>query len=104
MYSLLLEEATDSDRSYLGVLQLCHRVIQPSGKGRLSDVHICGHVVGSAVVKFLDISSPPSYEIFLINTLTGARWWYDPKLPQVCQKQKIYVYVLIAYHFILPEV
>jgi hypothetical protein len=50
--------------------------------GTISDIKVCGRIVGAAIAKFSDMSYPPSYEVLLIDAITGSTLLFDPELPQ----------------------
>jgi hypothetical protein len=82
VYSLISTEGADCDPRP-GGLRLCHSFTLPEYKGTVSDINVCGHIVVAAIARFSDMTYPPSYEVLLINVLTGAELLFDPKLPQV---------------------
>jgi hypothetical protein len=51
--------------------------------GTISGVNVCGHIVGATIANFSAMTSPPSYEVLLIDAIIGAELLFDPKLPQV---------------------
>ena len=72
---------TDCDLS-LGVLRQYHSCTLPEYMGTISDIKVCGRIVGAAIAKFSDMSYPPSYEVLLIDAITGSTLLFDPELPQ----------------------
>lgn len=64
-------------------LELRHSVSKSLARGAFFDVHVCGHIVAAAVARFSDPTSPPSYDVIIVNVLTHTQWVFDPNFPLV---------------------
>ena len=82
VYTVMSQGSADYDPS-LGVLRQYHSCTLPEYMGTVSDIKVCGHIVGTTIAKFPNMSYPPSYEVLLIDATTGSALLFDPKLPQV---------------------
>jgi hypothetical protein len=74
--------SADCNPSHVGLRQ-CHTCTLPEYMGTVSGINVCDHIVGATIAKFSAMTSPPSYELLLIDAITGAELLFDPKLPQV---------------------
>ncbi|KAH0585122.1 hypothetical protein H2248_008381 [Termitomyces sp. 'cryptogamus'] len=54
--------------------RLIHSIVRHTSEGTFSDIQICGDIVVASIARFMDLISPPSYELFFINIVTNVRW------------------------------
>lgn len=83
IYSLCLTKDTNGHAQNPASLELRHSVSKPLARGAFFDVHVCGHIVAAAVARFSDPTSPPSYDVILVNVLTHTQWLFHPDFPLV---------------------
>ncbi|KAF9468101.1 hypothetical protein BDZ94DRAFT_1247185 [Collybia nuda] len=78
VYSLCLTEGENERGPSTGNLELCHSIFKPLSRGTFFDVHAYGCIVAAAVARFSGPTSPPAYEVVIVDTSTHRQWVFDP--------------------------
>jgi len=55
---------------------------RPQGQGSFYEARVSGNIVATAIARFAGPTDPPTHQILLVNTLTGAQLIVDPELPE----------------------